>query len=190
MSNSAFNKTEWLFFVGINIFLVYCIRRYTESFRFILIYLIIASYVPQGGKNTPLFEQFAATGMLSYADEEEEVVKTVLPVKAATEKVVVGPEDETELEDDTNVKKLRFSECLFLIWVISGPLLGFCNGWGVGGGGKGHYLGCWKQEPWNGLWGYPPLENFQIWRLWNAIFSTCHEICFQKIDFKQIHPQA
>ena len=62
-----------------------------------------------------MFEQFAATGMLSYADEEEEVVKTVLPVKAATEKVVVGPEDETELEDDTNVQKLRFSECLFLI---------------------------------------------------------------------------
>ena len=129
------------FFVGINIFLVYCIRRYTESFRFILIYLIIASYVPQGGKNTPLVEQFAATGMLSYADEEEEVVKTVLPVKAATEKVVVGPEDETELEDDTNVKKLRFSECLFLIWVISGPLLGFCNGWGGGGGGGGILLG-------------------------------------------------
>ena len=82
--------------------------------------------------------------MLSYADEEEEVVKTVLPVKAATEKVVVGPEDETELEDDTNVKKLRFSECLILIWVISGPLLGFCNGWGItlGAESKSLETGC------------------------------------------------
>ena len=64
--------------------------------------------------------------MLSYADEEEEVVKTVLPVRAAKQEVVVEPEDETELEDDTNVppwraifRKLRFSECLILIWVIS-----------------------------------------------------------------------
>ena len=60
--------------------------------------------------------------MLSYADEEEEVVKTVLPVRAAKQEVVVEPEDETELEDDTNVplwraiyRKLRFSECLILI---------------------------------------------------------------------------
>ena len=28
-------------------------------------------------------------------------------------------------------KKLRFGECLILIWVISGPLLGFCNGEGA-----------------------------------------------------------
>ena len=69
-----------------------------------------------------LFEQFAETGMLSYADEGEEVVKTVLPVKTAKQEVVVEPEDETELEDDTNVplwraifRKLRFSECLILI---------------------------------------------------------------------------
>ena len=60
--------------------------------------------------------------MLSYADEEEEVVKTVLPVRAAKQEVVVEPEDETELEDDTNVplwraiyRKLRSSECLILI---------------------------------------------------------------------------
>ena len=53
---------------------------------------------------------------------------------------VVEPEDETKLEDDTNVplwramfKKLRFSECLILIWVISGSLLGFCNEEGGGG---------------------------------------------------------
>ena len=97
-------------------------RRYTDIFRFILIYLIIAFYVPQGGKNTPLFEQFSQTGMLSYADEEKEVVKTVLPVRAAKQEVVIEPGDETELEDDTNVplwraiyRKLRFSECLILI---------------------------------------------------------------------------
>ena len=24
-----------------------------------------------------------------------------------------------------------------------------------------------------GVWGYPPPEDFQIWRLRNAIFSTC-----------------
>ena len=60
--------------------------------------------------------------MLSNDGEEEEVVKTVLPVKAATQEVVVEPEDETEREDDTKValwraifRKLRFSECLILI---------------------------------------------------------------------------
>ena len=100
--------------MGIKSFLVYSIRRYTGSFRFILIYLIIVSYVPQGGMSTPWFEQ-----------------------KKRLE--VVEPEDETKLEDDTNVplwramfKKLRFSECLILIWVISGPLLGFCNEEGGG----------------------------------------------------------
>ena len=81
--------------------------------------------------STPSFEQTAETEMLSSADEDEEVVKwlrrrsgqvvmPVLPVKAAKEDVVLEPEDETELEDDTNVplwraffKKLRFSECLY-----------------------------------------------------------------------------
>ena len=45
MSNSAFNKTEQFFFVGIKSFLVYSIRRYTGSFRFILIsyYCILCS---------------------------------------------------------------------------------------------------------------------------------------------------
>ena len=68
------------------------------------------------------FEQTAETGMFWIAGEEEEVVKTVLPVKAAKIEVVVEPENETELEDDTNVplwkamfKKLRFSECLIVI---------------------------------------------------------------------------
>ena len=79
-------------------------------------------YVPLGGKNKPSFEQTAETGMLSNAGEEEEVVKTVLPVKAATQEVAVETEDETEREDDTKVplwraifRKLRFSECLILI---------------------------------------------------------------------------
>ena len=72
--------------------------------------------------STPWFEQTAETGMFWNAGEEEEVFKTVLPVKAAKEEVVVKPEDETEVEDDTNLplwramfKKLRFSECLILI---------------------------------------------------------------------------
>ena len=67
-----------------------------------------------------MFEQFSQTGMLSYADEEEEVVKTVLPVRAAKQEVVIEPGDETELEDDVPLwraiyRKLRFSECLILI---------------------------------------------------------------------------
>ena len=41
--------------------------------------------------------------MLSNAGEEEEVVKTVLPVKVAKEEVVVDPEDKTEVEDNTYV---------------------------------------------------------------------------------------
>ena len=60
--------------------------------------------------------------MLSNAGEEEEVVEMLLPMKAAKEEVVVEPEDETKLEDDTNVplwrtsfRKLRSSECLILI---------------------------------------------------------------------------
>ena len=60
--------------------------------------------------------------MLSNAGEEEEVVETVLPVKAAKQEVVAEPEDETELEGNTNVplwramfRRLRFSECLILI---------------------------------------------------------------------------
>ena len=31
---------------------------------------------------------------------------------------------------------------------------------------------------------YSPPENFQVWRLRNAIFSTCHEICLRKIDLE------
>ena len=45
--------------------------------------------------------------MLSNAGEEEEVVETVLPVKAAKEEVVVKPEDETEVEDNTYVGESR-----------------------------------------------------------------------------------
>ena len=29
-----------------------------------------------------------------------------------------------------------------------------------------------------------PPENFQIWRLRNALFSTCQEICLRKIDLE------
>ena len=68
----------------------------------------------------PSFEQIADTGMFWNALEEEEVVKTVLAMKAAKEKVVVEPEDKTELEDDANVSlwgaifdPLPFSECLY-----------------------------------------------------------------------------
>ena len=73
-----------------------------------LIYLIIvASYVPQGGKNTPSFEQTAETGMLSNAGKDKEVVETVLPVKASEKEGVVEPEDETEVEDNTYVNESR-----------------------------------------------------------------------------------
>ena len=66
----------------------------------------------------PSFEQTADAGMFWNAGEEEEVVKTVVPMKAAKQEVVVEPEDETELEDDANVPLWRaifkrFSECLY-----------------------------------------------------------------------------
>ena len=88
-------------------FLGYCIRRHRDIFKFILIYLIIASYFLQGGKKRPSFEQAAETAMLSNAGEEEEVVETVLPVKVAKQGVVVKPEDETEVEDNTYVGESR-----------------------------------------------------------------------------------
>ena len=66
------------------------------------------------------FKQTADAEMFWNALEEEEVVKTVLAMKAAKGEVVVEPEDDTELEDDANVplwraifKPLRFSECLY-----------------------------------------------------------------------------
>ena len=68
-----------------------------------LIYLIIvASYVPQGGKNTPSFEQTAETGTLWNAGKDNEVVETVLPVKGMKEKVVVEPEDKTYVGESTS----------------------------------------------------------------------------------------
>ena len=48
-----------------------------------------------------MFEQTAETGILSNACKDKVVVKTVLPVKAAKEEVVVELEDETEVEDNT-----------------------------------------------------------------------------------------
>ena len=47
------------------------------------------------------FKQTAESGILS------EVVETVLSVKAAKEEVVVEPEDETEVEDNTYVGESR-----------------------------------------------------------------------------------
>ena len=87
--------------------MVCCIRRHADIFRFILICLIIASYVPQGGKSTPSFEQTVETGILSNAGKDKEVVKTVLPVKSGKEEVVVELEDETEVEDNTYVGENR-----------------------------------------------------------------------------------
>ena len=107
IGHSAFNKTERFFCVGIKSFLICYVRSHTNIFRFILIYFIIASFVPQGGKNKPSFEQTAETGILSNASEEEEVVETVSPVKAAEEKVVVEPADDTEVEDNTYVGESR-----------------------------------------------------------------------------------
>ena len=49
----------------------------------------------------------------------------------------------------------------------------FCKGWG---GGGVHYSECRSHEPCRGVWGYPLPEDFQIWRLRETIFSTCHEI--------------
>ena len=54
-----------------------------------------------------LFEQTADTGIFWNAGEEEEVVETVLPVKAAKKEVVVEPEGETEVEDNTYVGDSR-----------------------------------------------------------------------------------
>ena len=45
--------------------------------------------------------------MLSNAGEEEEVVETVLPVKAAKEEVVADPEDKTKVEDNSYVGESR-----------------------------------------------------------------------------------
>ena len=68
----------------------------------------------------PSFEQTADTGMFWNAGEEDEVVKTVLPMKAAKEEVVVELEDKTELDDDANdplwgaiFDPLPISECLY-----------------------------------------------------------------------------
>ena len=68
----------------------------------------------------PSFEQIADTGMFWNALEEEEVVKTVLPVKATKEEVVLESADGSELEYSTDVplqraifKTLSFSECLY-----------------------------------------------------------------------------
>ena len=55
----------------------------------------------------PSFEKTVETGILSKACEDEEDVKTVLPMKAAKEEVVVDPEGETEVEDNTSIGESR-----------------------------------------------------------------------------------
>ena len=45
--------------------------------------------------------------MLSNAGKDKEVVETVLPVNATEKEGVVEPEDETEVEDNTNVGESR-----------------------------------------------------------------------------------
>ena len=45
------------------------------------------------------------------------------------------------------------------------------------GGGGGIIAGAEGMSLVGGVWGYPPPENCEIWRLRNAIFGTCHEIC-------------
>ena len=86
----------------------------------------MSNYICRRKTDSTKEDAFSKSGMLSNAVKEEEVVKTVLPVKAAKQEVVVEPEDDTEREDDTKVplwrtifRKLRFSECLILILVIS-----------------------------------------------------------------------
>lgn len=59
---------------------------------------------------------------------------------------------------------------------MQGRSLVFSNG--------GHYCECRRAVPFRRVWGYPPPEKFQIWRLQNAIFSTCHEICLQSTSNK------
>ena len=55
----------------------------------------------------PSFEQIADTGMFWNALEEEEVVKTVLPVKATKEEVVLESADGSELKYSTDVPLQR-----------------------------------------------------------------------------------
>ena len=93
--------------MGIKSFLVYCICKHTDIFRFILICLIIASYVPQGGKSTPSFEQTAESRMLLNAGKDKEVVETVVPFKGTEEEGFVEPEEETEVEDNTYCNESR-----------------------------------------------------------------------------------
>ena len=64
-----------------------------------------------------------------------------------------------------------------------GGALGGGGGRGGGGGGGGGAI-IVSDDPCRGMWGYLPRENFQIWRLRNSIFSTCHEICLRKIDLE------
>ena len=50
--------------------------------------------------------------------------------------------------------------------------------------GGEYYQEYRRHKPCRGVGVYHPPENFQIWRLRNAIFGACHEICFRKINLE------
>ena len=58
-------------------------------------------------ESCPFITQKLFRSIISKASKDKEGVKTVLPVKAAKEEVVVEPEDETEVEDNTYVGESR-----------------------------------------------------------------------------------
>ena len=87
-------------------------------------------------------------------------------------------------------KKLPFKIMYIFLFVLSqcnfcSPAWQFWTSWMqdrslvFSNGGHDHRE-CRRAAPFRRVWGYPPPEKFQIWRLQNAIFSTCHEICLQK----------
>ena len=84
---------------------------YTQTYRHIQVYPNLSYHCilrSAGKRKKPWFEQTAENGILSKTGKEEEVVETVLPVKdAKIKEVVVEPEDETEVEDNTYVGESR-----------------------------------------------------------------------------------
>ena len=74
-----------------------------------------------------------------------------------------------------NTLKIFFDFPLSLLFPFCRPIARFFVMGGGGGVSQGALLG--------GL-GYPPPENVQVRRLQNAIFSTCHGICLQKINLE------
>ena len=60
--------------------------------------------------------------------------------------------------------------------VVRAVARSFCNG-----GAGGHYRECRRQEPFTGAWGYPPPDNFQVWRLRNAISALVMRYVSEKM---------